>query len=405
MKRYGGLAAVACGLALVAACSSGGITVRPDTGAESVRIGPYTQEFSAALAADSTRADVVQGFRQGQILWTRSEEAFRLVAPVREYVTGQALTHLDSAIQAGQSSDVVPAGTDRLFMTKVTSVSGSRAVITTCDDGSEFRQQNPHTGKVDASLAAQPQQEYLAETWRMSLLHGRWAIASFALASLPSQSAERCQPAVAADAPRPPATAALLKDMAAAMRDASSVHVSGTVDQDHQTQNLDLSMTRSGEVSGLIGQNSTQITVLVTGGQAYLQINPSLLRLGHLPASACKQFCGKYVRTSATQTPGLSGLDMSTFISQIAQSITKTPAAKVSFGGTIAFGTSPAWVLQEAQQQGTAFVAARGQPYLLQLSQPGQGAVTFSQWNAAHIPGPPPASKLVNPTQLGALAA
>ncbi|MGH3159278.1 MAG: hypothetical protein ACRDNF_22265 [Streptosporangiaceae bacterium] len=330
------------------------------------------------------------------------------MAPVRDYVTGQALFHLDAAMRAGKSSDVVPAGTDRLFMTKVTSVTGSRAVITTCDDGSEFRQQNPHTGQVDTSLAAQPQQEYLAETWRMSMLDGRWAIASFSLASLPSQSAQHCQPAVAADAPRPPAPGALLKAMAAAMRDASSVHVSGTVQQDHQTETLDLSMTRSGEVSGQIGQGSAHFTVLATGGHIYLQINSSLLQAAHLPASACKLFCGKYLTTTAAQSPEMSGLNMSSLIGSITRSIVSTPAAKVKFGGTVAFAGGAAWVLQGGQPEGTAFVAARGQPYLLQLTAPqqSQGAVSFTQWNTAQIPGPPAANQVVTPSKLGsALAA
>jgi hypothetical protein len=363
--------------------------------------------FSSALPANPTQASVMQGFRQGQVLWTRSEEAFRLVAPVRDYVTGQALFHLNAAIRADQSSDVVPAGTDRLFMTKVTSVTGPHAVITTCDDGSEFRQQNPHTGQVDTSLAAQPQQEYLAETWRMSMLNGRWAIASFSLASLPSQSAQRCQPAVAADAPRPPAIAALLKAVPAAMRAASSVHVSGTLQQDRQTETIDLSMTRSGDISGQIGQGSTHITVLSTGGHIYLQINSSLLQEAHVPSSACKLFCGKYLTTTAAQSPEMSGLNMESLIHSMTGSIASTSAAKVSFGGTVALGGVAAWVLQGGQPNGTAFVATHGLPYLLLLAAPqqSQGTLSFSQWNAAHIPGPPPASQVVNPSQLGAVAA
>jgi hypothetical protein len=162
--------------------------------AESVRIGPYTEVFATPLPANPAQAKVMKGFRQAQVLWNQSVSAWRLVAPVTDYVTGDALTHLIAAVTAGKQQDLVPAGTDRLFMTRVTGLTGRSATVTTCDDGSKFEEENPRTGAVDAAYAPQPDQAYLFETWHMVQLSGHWAITAFSLANLPNPSAAPCQP-------------------------------------------------------------------------------------------------------------------------------------------------------------------------------------------------------------------
>lgn len=404
MRRCGSIVTAAvCGLVLVAACGPGTTAAHPADGLESVRIGPYTQVFGSAPSADPVRALAVQGFRKGMILWDRSEFALRLVAPVRDYVTGQALSALIAGMRFGRERDVVPAGTDRLFMTRVASAAGSRAVITTCDDGSRFREQNRRTGRVNPALTAEPQQQYISETWRMGLLHGHWAITGLTLASLPSQSAERCQPGLAASGvPRPPAMPVLLRAVVAAMRGASSVHVSGAVKQGGKTLGVDLGMTRSGGVSGQVAEGGGDVTVLATGGRTYLRLDAAILRLDHAPSGTCRLLCGKYVQTTTTQSPGLASLSMSGLIASVTRPITGTPARKVSFGGTMVLHGEPVWVLQD-KQQSTALVAARGRPYLLQIAapQPGEGMMSFTQWNAVQIPGPPPANQVVHLSQLG----
>jgi len=402
MRRGTGAAVAAGGLALaVAACGGGTINVGPAAGPESVRIGAFTQVFSDALPGNPAQARLVAAFREGEILWSRSEEVSRLVPPVRDYVAGPALSKLTSALRADQSEGVVPAGTDRLFRTQVVSVHGSQAVLTTCDDGTGYRDQNPHTGRVDTSMTAQPQQVYLAETWRMGMHGGHWAITNVTVHSLPSPSAQRCQPALAVSAPRPPAMAVLLKDMAAAMRQASSVHLSGTAVQNGQKLSLNLSMTRSGGVSGQVNQDGDEVTILSTGGTSYVRVNAAILRSAHAPAAACKLFCGKYLKTTTAQSPGLGGLSMSSLMGPMSRSITGTSAAKVTFGGTTVLGGVPVWVIQESGQ-GTAFVAARGPHYLLRVvsSQQSGGTASFTQWNTVRIPGPPPASQVVNLNQL-----
>jgi len=162
--------------------------------AASTRIGPYTQIFTTPLPASPAKAKVIHGFEMAEILWAKSEYAWHPVPPVTKYVTGQALTHLMAATSSLKANDVVPAGTDRLFMTSVTALTSTTATVTTCDDGSKYAAENPVTGKINPAYSPSANQKYLFETWHMVLLSGRWAISSFTLATLPSASAQHCQP-------------------------------------------------------------------------------------------------------------------------------------------------------------------------------------------------------------------
>jgi hypothetical protein len=198
------------GLLLLAACGSSESEVadatRPTPGTtsipapaagaspEAVRIGPYTQVFATPLPADPAQAQVMTGFRQAQVLWNKSNIAWHLVAPVRDYVTGDALTHLIVAMTGNRQRGLVPAGTDRFFMTRISGVTGRSATVLTCDDSSKFKEENPRTGAVNAAFVPPPNQAYLFETWHMVQLSGHWAISSFSVATLPNPSALPCQP-------------------------------------------------------------------------------------------------------------------------------------------------------------------------------------------------------------------
>jgi hypothetical protein len=216
-----------------------------------VHVGPYTQVFASPLPASPAQADVVEGFREGQVLWNKSENAQHLVSPVRDYVTGQALTHLASAMKANKTNDLVPAGVDRFFMTRITAIRGRNATLVTCDDGSKFQEENPRTGKVNLAFNPTPGQSYAFETWRMVQLGGHWAITALSVAPLPSRSAEPCQPGMTGYGPsRRPGVAVLLREMSATLRTAGSVHISGTIQQGSKTEGVNFGVTRSGEFSG-----------------------------------------------------------------------------------------------------------------------------------------------------------
>jgi len=364
-----------------------------------VHIGPYTQVFAGPLPANPAQAGVVEGFREGWVLWDRSQDARRLVPPVRDYVTGQALAHLTDSVKNGRAHDVIPAGVDRFFMTRVTSITSRNAVVATCDDGSKFREQNPRTGKVDPNFLGSPGQQYLFETWRMVRLSGHWAITGLSIAALPSLSAEPCQPGMAGSGvPRRPDVAVVLQEMSTALRAASSVHISGTFQQGPKTVGVNLGITRSGELSGQISESGAAITLLVTHGHGYLKLNAAFLRIAHLPVAACARFCGKYLEYSKAQSQQLvSGLNMAS----MTRSAASMPARKVKYLGAVTVGGQPAWLLQDSHGN-SVYVAAHGKPYIVRdvPAPPNQGSVNLTQWNAVRIPGPPPASQVVTLRQL-----
>lgn len=405
MNRHGAFTALAVGGTLVlAACgagspaSHGGVRV-----AGVVHIGPYTQEFASPLPANTARASVVEGFREGQVLWDRSQDARHLVPRVRDYVTGQALTHLTSAVKADKSHDLVPAGADRFFRTRVTAIGGHNATVTTCDDGSRFKEENPGTGKVDTSFLPTPGQQYLFETWRMVRLGGHWAIRTFSVASLPSSGAEPCQPGMAALAgsvpSRPPAIAVLLREMGAALRAASSVHISGIIQRGGKALGVNFGITRSGRVSGQISEDGAALTLLATHGHAYLKLTAAFLRIAHLPATVCSVFCGKYVEYPVAQSHQmLARLSLASMTNSLAG----TPASKVRYLGVVAVDGRAAWLLQDSQRN-SIYVAARGRPYLLRevAGPPSKDSLNLTEWNTVRVPGPPPATKIV---QLGQLS-
>lgn len=404
MSRYRVFMAVALsGVVMLSACSSAAPAASTSSVPASVHFSRFTQEFASPVPAGPARAAVVEGFREGEVLWTKSEVAWHLVPPVRDYVTGQALTHLMAAVKAEKADDVTPAGSDRLFMTRVTAVAGRNATVATCDDGSYFEEENPRTGKIDASFVASPQQTYVSETWRMVQLGGHWAITAFSLAFLPSRSALACQPGMSgAGAPRRPDVAVLLRKMRTALQNARSVHISGTVHQGGKNLGLSLAMTSSGGMWGQISEDGAAFTVLTTQGQTYLELSAAFLKLSRLPAAACALFCGKYLElTPAQSQPLLSGLNMPSLMDSITNSIADMHADAVTYVGTGTANAQPAWLLMDPGGY-LAYIAFHGRPYLLRVveAQPSAGAVSLTQWDAVQIPGPPTPSQIVSAGQL-----
>lgn len=161
----------------------------------SVRIGKLTETFATPLPSGATDIEVVDGFREGIVLYDKSQVDFRLVAPVTAYVTGSMLKSLQSTTASFKKGDYVPAGTDRFFKTTVVSATSQQAQITTCDDASKETEVNAATGAVDPSFENLPlDEQYLFETWKMTPLGGHWAIAEVSFAKPTSASAKQCQP-------------------------------------------------------------------------------------------------------------------------------------------------------------------------------------------------------------------
>ena len=193
------LAVSACGSGPARPASTAAASHSPDTiapaapggSAESVRAGPYTQVFATPLPANPAQAKVIAGFREAMTLWDWSDYTWHVGTPVRAYVTGQALTNLIAAVAAGRAHHLVPAGTERLFLTHVRGITGSTATVTTCDDGSRLKYENRQAG---ATVTVPPGPAYVFETWHMVKLSGHWGVTAFSVAIPPSPRAAPCQP-------------------------------------------------------------------------------------------------------------------------------------------------------------------------------------------------------------------
>jgi hypothetical protein len=197
---------------------------------------------------------------------------------------------------------------------------------------------------------------------------------------------------VSASAGPPPDTAALPKQVRSAMKNATSFHITAALTQGGSEVSVNMSMTRSGDMSGTMSVNQTPVSMLVTRGDAYVKVTSGLLKSQHLPTAACTLMCGKYLKMPAGQAKDmLNGMDMSSFLGQVS-------VPQLSYVRTVTVNGQPAWQMR-ASDGSTVYVAAHGPPYPLRVTK-GPSRADFTQWNAVTIPPPPPASQVVDLSQL-----
>lgn len=196
---------------------------------------------------------------------------------------------------------------------------------------------------------------------------------------------------------KPPSPQALTQRVRTALHNAGSVHVQGTLQQSAKTVAVNLSLNRAGGVSGNLAINGASFGILSTQGHTYIKLTRDFVRYAHLPESVCTLMCGKYLKTTPSQSSGVvGGISMNSLFGQLT-------AAKPDFtyAGSATVNGHPAWILH-GKHGGRAYIAARGQAYPLRFTGPSSqaGRLDFTQWNKATIPPPPPASQVVDPSQL-----
>jgi hypothetical protein len=197
---------------------------------------------------------------------------------------------------------------------------------------------------------------------------------------------------VAASGGPPSNVAALHQQVKTAMTKATSVHISAVVSQGGSKVSVNMSMTRSGDMSGTMSADQKPVNVLVTQGHTYLKVSSDLLKSQHLPSAACALVCGKYLKMPNGQAKGmLNGLDMPSLLGQVS-------VPKLTYVRTVTVNGQPAWQMH-ASDGSTVYVAAQGPPYPLRVTK-GASRADFTQWNAVTIPPPPPASQVVDISQL-----
>ena len=200
-------------------------------------------------------------------------------------------------------------------------------------------------------------------------------------------------------APAPPSPSGLVAGMKDALAHATSVRMKGTVASAGQTFSMDLSMTRSGELPGHLAVGAESFTVLVTGGKTYIKVDAGFLKYIKAPAGTCAVVCNKYLLAPGSLSSGLTGgIGWPNLVEQPSKEV---GASKLATGGTGMVNGQPARMLR-APHGSTRHVAAKGTPYLLRIvAPPGQtGRIDFTEWNHATILPPPPASEVIDLSQI-----
>lgn len=200
-----------------------------------------------------------------------------------------------------------------------------------------------------------------------------------------------------------PAAASLYSDALAALKTAQSVRLSGTITNKGQVIRIDMGFFRSGALSGSLsgpfaGASSVSFHLIVTGGAAYVLVDKQffqrVLRQNGLPASACAIFCGKYIKVPAKQ---FSNFNLNALIKQALGSAVKVSATVTS--STI--NGKQAYRLTDTRGE-YLYVAKSGTHFPIEVTEPGSGAVAFSEWNSVPPISAPPASQIVSlPTGTG----
>jgi hypothetical protein len=199
-----------------------------------------------------------------------------------------------------------------------------------------------------------------------------------------------------------PSPDSLISGMEAAVNAARSVHISGSIVVQGQVVKIDMSFSRSGDVSGSVSAGPTAYSLIVTGGKTYMAPNSAYLKQEGVPAKYCPVLCGKYADLGSYRQQGVSSsLSMSAILGRALKVL--NPSGMTVTGKQTVNGQS-AWVLTASD--GTVYIAAQGKPYLLRITGTGTGtggtgsSVDFTQWNAVTILGRPPASQMVDESKL-----
>lgn len=189
--------------------------------------------------------------------------------------------------------------------------------------------------------------------------------------------------------------------MDAAVASAQSVHMAGSTQSGSQTITFNVGFYGQTDVSGLFAQNGASFSILVVSGQTYVKLNASFLKLVKAPASACSLVCGKYVQLPSSEA------------SQITGSLSLSGLSKQAFGSlpaSVTDDTSDMFVpatfdgqaVLEFHGGGYTIDVARDSPhYPLRVADSTRDSIVFSDWNSVTAPTAPPASSVVNLSQIG----
>jgi hypothetical protein len=108
-------------------------------------------------------------------------------------------------------------------------------------------------------------------------------------ASTSPGQATASSPARASD---PRTAAAIITQLKTAIRAARSVHVTGDVIESGSTGDLNVSLTKSGQLSGSVTKAGTQVKIIDSGHTVYIQLSKAFLQAANVPVRSCAKLCG-----------------------------------------------------------------------------------------------------------------
>jgi hypothetical protein len=194
--------------------------------------------------------------------------------------------------------------------------------------------------------------------------------------------------------------ATVVPQLQAAVRAAKSVHMVGSATSAGHTITFDMSFYGKNGMSGSFGEGGGSFSLLAVGGKTYFKVDAGFLKLSKAPAAACSLVCGKYMEVPVSETGQITGsLSMAALSGQ---AFGKLPASvlKDKTGKFVPATFDGQPVLQFRGGGYTIDVAATGTPYPVLVRNSSGDNITFSEWNAVSAPAAPPASQVVNLSQL-----
>lgn len=187
-----------------------------------------------------------------------------------------------------------------------------------------------------------------------------------------------------------------------AIKGASAMHISGTLNQQGQSISMDLNLNKDDTSQGTISAGSAKLQVKAVGGVDYIQLSPSFLQYigqrDNVGASALGSVANKWLSSNSAKGKSISqGFDQFMSFSLLTGSLTSNAASdpataagtKTLNGQTVAYYTT--------KQGSKLYFSEAGPAYLLREDDSGSagtGTVTLV-WNQPTTVTAPPASEIV----------
>jgi hypothetical protein len=181
---------------------------------------------------------------------------------------------------------------------------------------------------------------------------------------------------------------------------ASSVHVSGSVNNGGSAVTLDLNLASGKGASGQISQNGSTFKIVIDGASAYISGSDAFYR--KLGGSAAAQLlAGKWLKV-ATNTPEFSSFASLTNMRKLLDTVL-VGHGTLEKGSTTTVAGQQAIAVKDKTRGGTLYVATDGKPYPLQIAKGGSeaGTISFDKWDEPVTISPPASS--VNLSELKSL--